>query len=93
MLRENKILTSLGLVACALGPESVFEISDALEVNTTLTSLDLSMNDFEDDQSASRVGKYSIGSGVYWFSESGDTGMWTPPTNGKDMWFTTRIPS
>eukprot|EP00731_Ephydatia_muelleri_P002900 Em0001g2900a len=46
MLRENRVLTSLGLQDCGL-------ICSALQVNTTLTSLDLSGNKFDDQSKAS----------------------------------------
>ena len=56
MLRENKVLTSLRLVSCRLGPEGVSEVCNAVGMNTTLTSLDLSENKF-DDQSIASLGK------------------------------------
>ena len=56
MLKENKVLTSLGLWGCGLGPQGVSEVLSAVEMNTTLTSLDLSWNRF-DDQSIASLGK------------------------------------
>eukprot|EP00731_Ephydatia_muelleri_P038402 Em0748g2a len=56
VLRENKVLTSLGLEDCGLGPGDIFEVCSALGVNTTLTSLNLSRNTF-DDQSIASLGK------------------------------------
>ena len=56
MLRENKFLTLLDLQDCGLGPVGLCEVCNALEVNTTLTSLDLSMNTF-DDKSIASLGK------------------------------------
>ena len=44
MLRENKVLTSLGLTDCGLGPHGVSEVCNAVGMITTLTSLDLSLN-------------------------------------------------
>ena len=57
MLRENKVLTSLRLVSCELAPHGVSEVCNAVGMNTTLTSLDLSENKF-DDQSIANLGKY-----------------------------------
>ena len=48
MLRGNKVLTSLQLMGCFIGPEGLSELCSALEVNTTLTKLDLSENTFDD---------------------------------------------
>ena len=56
MLRENKVLTSLRLWRCGLGPHGVSEVCNAVGMNTTLTSLDLSENKF-DDQSIASLGK------------------------------------
>ena len=56
MLRENKVLTSLRLWCCELGPHGVSEVCNAVGMNTTLTSLDLSQNTF-DDQSIASLGK------------------------------------
>ena len=56
MLRENKVLTSLGLRDCGLGLHGVSEVCNAVGMNTTLTSLDLSDNKF-DDQSIASLGK------------------------------------
>ena len=56
MLRKNKVLTSLDLRDCGLGPKGICEVCSALGVNTTLTSLDLSYNTF-DDQSIASLGK------------------------------------
>ena len=56
MLRENKVLTSLVLKDSELGPEGVCK---AFGMNTTLTSLILSRNKF-DDQSIACLGKLLI---------------------------------
>ena len=53
MLRGNKILTSLELCECGIGPEGLSELCSALEVNTTLTELNLSLNTFNDHSLAS----------------------------------------
>ena len=47
MLRGNKVLTSLQLEKCGIGPEGLSELCSALEVNTTLTELVLSGNTFD----------------------------------------------
>ena len=57
MLRENKVLTSLELRDCGLGPHGVSEVLNAVGTIPTLTSLDLSGNTF-DDQSITYLGKY-----------------------------------
>ena len=59
MLRENKVLTSLQLWNCGIGPEGLSELCSALEVNTTLTKLDLTHNRF-DDHSLASLGKLLI---------------------------------
>ena len=59
MLRGNKVLTSLQLQGCGIGPEGLSEFCSALEVNTTLTELDLSRNTF-DDHSLASLGKVLI---------------------------------
>ena len=59
MLRGNKFLTSLQLQHCHIGPEGLSELCSALEVNTTLTEFDLSMNKF-DDHSLASLGKLLI---------------------------------
>ena len=56
MLRVNKVLTSLRLVNWGLGPHGVSEVCNAVGMNTTLTSLDLTWNMF-DDQSIASLGK------------------------------------
>ena len=56
MLKENKVLTSLGLYDCELGPGDLCVVLSAVGMNTTLTSLDLSGNKF-DDQSIASLGK------------------------------------
>ena len=56
MLRGNKVLSSLILQGCGIGPEGLSELCSALEVNTTLTELDLSKNVF-DDHSLASLGK------------------------------------
>ena len=48
MLRENKVLTSLGLQWCRLGPEGLCEVYSAVGMNTTLTSLNLSRKKLND---------------------------------------------
>ena len=53
MLREKKVLTSLNLGKCGIGPEGLSELCSALEVNTTLTELYLSYNMFDDHSLAS----------------------------------------
>ena len=58
-LRENKVLTSLKLKLCGLGPVDLSEVLRAVESNTTLTSLYLSCNKF-DDQSIASLGKLLI---------------------------------
>ena len=59
MLRGNKVLTSLQLWNCGIGPEDFSELCSALEVNTTLTELDLSDNTLDDHNLAS-LGKLLI---------------------------------
>ena len=59
MLRGNKVLTSLELRSCGIGLEGLSELYSALEVNTTLTELDLSWNRF-DDHSLASLGKLLI---------------------------------
>ena len=59
MLRGNKVLTLLKLRNCDIGPERLSELCRALEVNTTLTKLDLSRNKF-DDHSLASLGKLLI---------------------------------
>ena len=59
MLRGNKVLTSLQLRRCGIGPEGLSELCSAVEVNTTLTELDLSLNTF-DDHSLASLGKLLI---------------------------------
>ena len=56
MLTENKVLTSLELRGCGLGPEG---LCNAFGMNTTLTSLDLAENKF-DDQSIACLGNFII---------------------------------
>ena len=56
MLGENKVLTSLGLGYCGLGPGGLCVVLSAVGMNTTLTSLNLSRNKF-DDQSIASLGK------------------------------------
>ena len=58
MLRGNKVLTSLKLGKCDIEPEGLSELCSTLEVNTTLTELDLSWNMF-DDHSLASLGKLS----------------------------------
>ena len=69
MLRENKVLTSLRLVNYTLGPGDLCVVFSAVGMNTTLTSLDLSRNKF-DDQSIASLGNCTcrtddIGVGIY----------------------------
>ena len=59
MLRGNKVLSSLKLKDCFIVPEGLSELCSALEVNTTLTELDLSDNMFDDLNLAS-LGKLLI---------------------------------
>ena len=59
MLRGNKVLTSLKLWKCGIGPEGLSELCSAVEVNTTLTELYLSFNTF-DDHSLASLGKLLI---------------------------------
>ena len=59
MLRGNKVLTSLQLRECGIGPEGLSELCSALEVNTTLTEIDLSDNTF-DGHSFASLGKSLI---------------------------------
>ena len=59
MLRGNKGLTSLHLQRCGIGPEGLSELCSALEVNTTLTSLNLRENAVDDGRLAS-LGKLLI---------------------------------
>ena len=59
MLRGNKVLTSLQLLGCDIGPKGLSELCSALDVNTTLTKLDLSENTF-DDHSLASIGKLLI---------------------------------
>ena len=61
MLRGNKVLTSLKLQKCDIGPEGLSELCSALEMNTTLTELDLSLNMFHDHKySLASLGKLLI---------------------------------
>ena len=59
MLRGKKVLTSLQLQGCYIGPEGLSELCSALEVNTTLTELNLSDDTF-DDHSLAILGKLLI---------------------------------
>ena len=59
MLIKNKVLTSLCLEFCGLGPKGLCEVCSALGVNTTLTTLILS-GSWVDDQSIASVGKLLI---------------------------------
>ena len=59
MLRGNKVLTSLQLRDCDIEPEGLSELCSVLEVNNTLTELDLSFNTF-DDHSLAILGKLLI---------------------------------
>ena len=59
MLRGNKVLKSIKLWRCKIGPEGLSELCNALEVNTTLTELNLSENRFADHSVAS-LGKVFI---------------------------------
>ena len=59
MLRGNKVLTSLQLWECDQVPEGLSELCSALEVNPTLTKLDLSFNVF-DGHSLASLGKLLI---------------------------------
>ena len=55
MLTENKVLTSFVLWYFGVGPEVLIEVCDVIRMNTTLTSLDLSWNTF-DEQSIPSLG-------------------------------------
>lgn len=55
-LRDNKILTSLRLRSCGLSTKGLCELCRSVGRNTTLTSLDLAENNF-DDQSIACLGK------------------------------------
>ena len=57
MLARNKVLTTLGIFKCGIRAEGLFELCDVLKVNTTLTSLDLSDNKFDDANSIDCLGK------------------------------------
>ena len=57
MLRKYKVLSSLVLDDCGLCSKGICEVCNAVGMNTTLTSLDLSWNKF-DDQSIASLGKY-----------------------------------
>ena len=59
MLKGNKVLTSLQLRSCVIGPEGLSGLCSGLKENTTLTKLDLSENRFDDDSIAS-LGKLLI---------------------------------
>ena len=59
MLRGNKVLTSLQLESCGIRPKSLSKLCSALEVNITLTELDLSANRF-DGRSLASLGKLLI---------------------------------
>ena len=53
MLSGNKVLTSLSLQSCGIGSEGLSGLCSGLQVNTTLTDLDLSFNTFDDHSIAS----------------------------------------
>ena len=55
MLTENKVLTSLELRYSELGPEVLIAVCDVIRMNTTLSSLYLSENRF-DEQSIPSLG-------------------------------------
>ena len=59
MLGRNKVLTSLLLQNCGIGPEGLSELCSALKVNTTLTEINLSDNRFDAHHIAS-LGKLLI---------------------------------
>ena len=59
MLKRNKVLTSLNVMSCDIGPVGLSELCSALEVNTTLTSLNLS-NFRIDHRRVDRFGKLLI---------------------------------
>ena len=72
MIQDNRVLTSLGLVRCGLGPKDISAVLDARKKNTVLTSLDLSGNTFK-GQSITSPGKMFItssghgyGAGYMW---------------------------
>lgn len=56
MLQMNKVLTSLKLRDCYIGPGDLRIVCTAVAKNTTLTSLDLSENGF-DGQSITSLGR------------------------------------
>ena len=56
MLGQKKVLTSLKLLECGIGPEGLSKLCSALEVNTTVTELGLSENVF-DGHSLAILGK------------------------------------
>ena len=59
MLRGNKVLTSLSVRSCGIGPVGLSKLCTALKENTTLTSLDLS-NGRIDDRTVDNFGKLLI---------------------------------
>ena len=76
MLREKKVLTSLGLLDCGLGPKGLCKVCNAVGMNTTLTSLHLSFNKF-DDPSIASLGKLLITSSVTCtFTSANEAYLW-----------------
>ena len=64
MIQDNKVLTSLDLQYCELGPEDISCICDAVRMNTVLASLNLSQNTFN-GQSIASLGKMFITSSCH----------------------------
>ena len=56
MLNKRKVLTSLQLKDCSIGPEDLSDVCNAVGIMTKLTSLNLSKN-MLCDQSTASVGK------------------------------------
>lgn len=53
VLKENKVLSSLELQHCELDQDHLCKVCNSVEANTTLTSLSLSGNKFNDHSVAS----------------------------------------
>ena len=60
MLRGNKVLTSLQLESCGIGPKGLSKLCSALEVNTSLTEIGLESNNMFDYRSLASLGKLLI---------------------------------
>ena len=74
MIQDNRVLTSLELVECGLGPKEINEVCDAIIQNPVLTSLDLSKNTF-DDQSITSLGKMFITSSGHGYTVDTGSGI------------------